>query len=53
VIVGYDDQPVTGADDVHRLLSDGAIGREGTLVVLRRSEKLSIAITPIESAHDD
>ena len=53
VIVGYDAQPVTGVDDVHRLLSNGAIGREGTLVVLRKSEKLSIAITPIESADHD
>jgi len=53
VIVGYDAQPVTGVDDIHRLLSNGAIGREGTLVVLRKSEKLSIAITPIESADHD
>jgi S1-C subfamily serine protease len=53
VIVGFDDQPVTGVDDLHRVLSDGAIGREGTLRVLRRAEKVTIAITPIESADQD
>lgn len=53
VIVGFDDQSVTGVDDLHRALSDGAIGREGTLVVLRRAEKIQVAVTPIESANQD
>jgi S1-C subfamily serine protease len=53
VVVGFDDQPVTGVDDLHRALSDGAIGREGTLVVLRRAEKVQVAVTPIESASHD
>ena len=49
VIVGFDNGAVRGVDDLHRMLSDGAIGREGKLTVLRRSEKLEIAITPMES----
>ncbi len=53
VIVGYDAHRVTGVDDIHRVLSDGAIGRAGKLVVLRRAEKLEIAVTPIESASQD
>jgi len=53
VVVGFDNGAVRGVDDLHRMLSDGAIGREGTLTVLRRSEKLEIVITPMESAVRD
>jgi S1-C subfamily serine protease len=53
VIVGFDNGAVRGVDDLHRMLSDGAIGRAGTLTVLRRSEKLEIPITPMESAVRD
>jgi S1-C subfamily serine protease len=50
VIVSFDDLAVTGVDDLHRALSDGAIGREGRLAVLRRGERLEVRITPVESA---
>jgi len=53
VVVGFDNGAVRGVDDLHRMLSDGAIGREGKLTVLRRSEKLEISITPMESAVKD
>ena len=52
-MVGFDNGAVRGVDDLHRMLSDGAIGREGKLTVLRRSEKLEISITPMESAVKD
>jgi S1-C subfamily serine protease len=53
VIVGFENGAVRGVDDLHRMLSDGAIGHEGKLTVLRRSEKLEFAITPIESMARD
>ena len=53
VIVAFDDHSVSGVDDLHRKLSDGAIGQAGRLTVLRRAEKIEVAITPIESAPHD
>ena len=53
VIVAFEGAPVGGVDDLHQALSDGAIGRPSTLTVLRRSEKVQIAITPIESVVAD
>src|SRR5262249_258991 len=53
VIVAFEQRRVGGVDDLHRALSDGAIGREGTLTVLRRAEKLEVRITPIESTPAD
>jgi S1-C subfamily serine protease len=53
VIVAFEGARVGGVDDLHQALSDGAIGRASTLTVLRRSEKVAIAITPIESVMAD
>lgn len=53
VIVAFGEHPVSGVDDLHRRLSDGAIGNPGRLTVLRRAEKLEVEITPIESAQHD
>ena len=53
VVVAFEGAPVGGVDDLHLALSDGAIGRASTLTVLRRSEKIEIAITPIESGVAD
>ena len=53
VIVGFEDQPVIGVDALHQALSDGAIGRESRVVVLRRGEELTMTITPVESAGMD
>ncbi|HXL11301.1 MAG TPA: trypsin-like peptidase domain-containing protein [Gemmatimonadales bacterium] len=49
IIVGLDDKPVTGIDDLHRLLASDRIGAETTIVVLRKAEKLELPITPAES----
>jgi S1-C subfamily serine protease len=43
VIVGYDGQPVSGIDDLHRLMR---VGVKAPLEVLRGSEKLTIDIVP-------
>jgi S1-C subfamily serine protease len=50
VIVAFGEAPVTGVDDLHRLLSSGRIGDGIDVIVLRRDQRLSIPVTPRESA---
>ncbi len=49
VIVGYDDRPIAGIDDLHRLLTDQKVGVKSNLTVIRRNEKLTLNITPEDS----
>jgi S1-C subfamily serine protease len=49
VIVSFNDQPLTGIDDLHRLLTDGVIGTPARLIILRRTQKLTLSIVPEES----
>jgi S1-C subfamily serine protease len=48
IIVSLDGSPVTGADDLIRLLTGEKIGREVTLDVLRRSERRTVSLTAEE-----
>lgn len=50
VIVQWDDLPVAGIDDLHRLLSEDYLERSAEVTVLRRTRKLSRHITPVELA---
>ena len=49
VIVLYGQDPVTGIDDLHRLLIDEEVGVRSTLAVLRASELLTLDVIPAES----
>jgi S1-C subfamily serine protease len=49
LIIGYDDQPIAGIDDLHRQLTDQKVGVRSKLTVIRRSEKLTLEITPEDS----
>ncbi|HEY1371476.1 MAG TPA: PDZ domain-containing protein, partial [Candidatus Binatia bacterium] len=49
VIVAYGGAPVAAIDDLHRLLTDQAIGVETPLTVIRRTEKLELPVAPAES----
>jgi S1-C subfamily serine protease len=49
IIVGFDDHPIGGIDDLHRLLTEERIGQPSSLVVIRRTEKLILWVTPEES----
>jgi S1-C subfamily serine protease len=48
VIVGFDGKPVSGIDDLHRLLVTERIGAATTVEVLRTADKLTLRITPEE-----
>jgi S1-C subfamily serine protease len=49
IIIGFDDHPIAGIDDLHKLLTEERIGRKSSLLVIRGTEKLSIEVTPEES----
>jgi len=49
IIVSFDEQCVSGIDDLQRLLTDVRIGALTRLLVLRGAEKLEIAVTPLET----
>ena len=41
--------PIAGIDDLHKLLTEDRIGRKSSLVVIRRTDKLSLEVIPWES----
>jgi S1-C subfamily serine protease len=49
VIIGFDDQPIRGIDDLHKLLTDERIGKAAKLVVIRGTQKLDLTIVPQEA----
>ena len=49
IIIGFDDHPTGGIDDLHKLLSEDRIGHKASLVVIRGTEKLSLEVIPEES----
>ena len=53
IVLGFDQLPITGVDDLRKALSDGAIGRESQLEILRRGERRTASVTPIESPPRD
>jgi S1-C subfamily serine protease len=48
VIVAWDGKPVSSIDELHRLLTEAYLHTSAEVVVLRRSQKLTRAITPVE-----
>src|SRR2546423_13430093 len=50
IIVGFNGKPIEGIDDLHRLLTEERVGHRTELVVIRRTEKLSLEVVPEEFA---
>ena len=53
IIIGFDNQPLKGIDDLHKLLTEERIGRTSSLLIIRGTEKLSIEVRPEESSNRD
>lgn len=53
IIIGFDDYPTAGIDDLHKLLTEERIGRKSSLTVIRGTDKLTIDVTPEESQYRD
>jgi S1-C subfamily serine protease len=52
VILAFGGAPVSGIDDLHRLLSEERIGVPSPIVVLRRGRRTSLTVAPAESQRD-
>jgi S1-C subfamily serine protease len=50
IIVAFNNEPVSGIDDLHRHLVAAAIGVPARLTVIRHTEKLDLTVTPEELA---
>lgn len=48
IVLALDDQPVTGVDDLQRLLDTDRIGRRTTLEVFRRGTRVTLVAVPAE-----
>ncbi|MGH8004450.1 MAG: S1C family serine protease [Limisphaerales bacterium] len=48
VIIGFDNQPVAGIDDLHRLLTEEQVGRKAHLTIIRRTERMELWVVPQE-----
>jgi S1-C subfamily serine protease len=49
LIIRYDDQAVTGVDDLHKILTDQQVGQPAVLTILRRTELIALPVIPEES----
>src|SRR5262245_15354188 len=49
VIVAYDDRPLPGIDELHRMLTEQKGGVKSDLTIIRGGEKLTLSITPEDS----
>jgi S1-C subfamily serine protease len=49
IIIGFDEHPTAGIDDLHKLLSENRIGHKSPLQVIRGTEKLRLEVIPQES----
>lgn len=49
VIIGLDHHPVTGIDDLHKILTEERVGVKTDLTLIRRTEKMVLEIIPEES----
>ena len=49
IVIALDGHSVSSIDQLHRLLTETLIGQVAQLTVIRRTEKLEVAVTPAES----
>jgi S1-C subfamily serine protease len=49
IIIGLDEHPTAGIDDLHKLLSENRIRHKSSLQVIRGTEKLRLEVIPEES----
>jgi S1-C subfamily serine protease len=48
VLLAFAGEPVSGVDDLHRLLTDNRIGITSSLALLRAQRRHEITVVPIE-----
>jgi len=50
IIVGFDGSPVSGVDDLHRLLTEERIGHPLPLTIVRNTERRTLVVVPREAS---
>jgi len=48
LIVEFDGRPIAGIDDLHKLLTEELVGRKSQLVLIRRTDKMTLDVFPEE-----
>jgi S1-C subfamily serine protease len=48
-IIGFDEHPISGIDDLHKRLTEEIVGRQVPVTVIRHTEKLTVMVEPRES----
>jgi S1-C subfamily serine protease len=51
VIIGFDNHPTAGIDDLHKLLTEDRIGHKSSLLVIRGTERLNFEVVPRETQY--
>ena len=51
VVLAFGEAPVTGVDDLHRLLTDQRIGVPASMTILRRGQRRQLTIVPREKTN--
>jgi S1-C subfamily serine protease len=49
IIIGFDDHPTAGIDDLHKLLTEDRIGNKASVLIMRNTEQLRLEVVPEES----
>jgi S1-C subfamily serine protease len=49
VIIGFENHPTAGIDDLHKLLTEDRIGHKSSIVVIRGTEKHNFEVVPRET----
>jgi S1-C subfamily serine protease len=49
IIIGFAETPVTGVDDLHRILTAERIGVPGSMTILRNGVRQQMTVTPVEA----
>ncbi len=50
IIVAFEDQPIAGIDDLHRMLTEERVAAKSSLAVIRGADKVRLDIFPEDSA---
>jgi S1-C subfamily serine protease len=48
IIIGFNEQPISGIDDLHRFLTDAQVGAKAKIKILRGTEIVELPIFPAE-----
>src|SRR5262245_34975011 len=51
IVFAFGDVAVTGVDDLHRILGEERINRAADVAVIRRGQRRTISLTPVEADH--